>query len=118
MQDSISINEEGAHIPKELFGQDERIWRGLQEAGVLSHPQPKPPGTVRRVPMSDRSQELRWLKEHRQEYMGQWVALDGERLISHGAKAREVFDAARAAGVEVPFIAHLDPPEELPFGGW
>ncbi|MGH9834763.1 MAG: DUF5678 domain-containing protein [Blastocatellia bacterium] len=73
---------------------------------------------VRRVPPIDISREKQWLKEHRHEYVGQWVALDGDRLISHGTNAREVSEATREAGVKTPFLAHIDPDEELPFGGW
>jgi len=73
---------------------------------------------VRRVPLIDISREKQWLKEHRHEYVGQWIALDGARLISHGTNAREVYEAAREAGVKVPFVAHIDPPDPLPFGGW
>ncbi len=73
---------------------------------------------VRRVPPIDISREKQWLKEHRHEYIGQWVALDGDRLISHGTNAREVYETAREAGVKVPFVAHIDPPDQLPFGGW
>src|SRR2546426_1160068 len=28
--------------------------------------------------------ELRWLKDHRAQFAGQWVALQGYRLIAHG----------------------------------
>jgi len=73
---------------------------------------------LRRVPPIDVSRERQWLKERRHEYIGQWVALDGDRLISHGTNAREVSEAARKAGVTTPFFAHIDPDEELPFGGW
>ena len=73
---------------------------------------------LRRAPLIDVSREREWLKEHRHEYIGQWVALDGDRLISHGTNAREVSEAARAAGVTTPFLAHIDPDDELPFGGW
>jgi Family of unknown function (DUF5678) len=64
------------------------------------------------------SKELRWLKEHHHEYMGQWVALGGDRLVAHGTNAREVFQAAREAGVKVPFIEQILPTDEMPFGGW
>jgi Family of unknown function (DUF5678) len=63
------------------------------------------------------SKELRWLKEHRHEYMGQWVALDGDRLVAHGTNAREVFQAAREAGVKVPFIEQILPTDDMPFVG-
>jgi hypothetical protein len=63
------------------------------------------------------SKELRWLEEHRHEYIGQWVALDGDRLVAHGTNAREVFQAAREAGVKVPFIEQILPTDDMPFGG-
>jgi hypothetical protein len=62
--------------------------------------------------------EMRWLAEHRSEYAGQWVALDGDRLLSHGTNAREVFEAARQSGVVLPLFVHIEPADELPFGGW
>jgi hypothetical protein len=64
------------------------------------------------------SKELRWLKEHRHEYVGQWVALDGDRLVAHGTNAREVFQEAREAGVKVPFVEQILPTDDMPFGGW
>jgi len=66
----------------------------------------------------DCSREMRWLAEHREEYAGQWVALDGERLLASGANAREVYDAARRSGVELPLVVQVESPDELPFGGW
>jgi hypothetical protein len=62
--------------------------------------------------------ERQWLKEHGRRYAGQWVALDGERLIAHGVDAREVFAAVREAGLKSPFVMRVGGPEELPFGGW
>jgi predicted DNA-binding antitoxin AbrB/MazE fold protein len=62
--------------------------------------------------------EMEWLSKHRHEYPGQRVALDGDRLVSHGADGREVYRQARAAGVKVPFMAYIEPADALPFGGW
>ncbi len=62
--------------------------------------------------------EMEWLSKHRHEYPGEYVALDGDRLVSHGTDGREVYRQARAAGVKVPFIAHIEPADALPFGGW
>ena len=62
--------------------------------------------------------EMRWIAEHGHEYAGQWVALDGERLLSHGANAREVYEAARNSGVQLPLVVKIDPIDQLPFGGW
>ncbi|HEY7547777.1 MAG TPA: DUF5678 domain-containing protein [Blastocatellia bacterium] len=66
----------------------------------------------------DCTRELRWLKEHRHEYMEQWVALDGDRLIAHGTNAREVREAAHRNGVELPLMVYIESSDELPFGGW
>ena len=32
---------------------------------------------------------LQWIEEHNEEYDGQWVCLDGNRLIAHGADRRK-----------------------------
>jgi predicted DNA-binding antitoxin AbrB/MazE fold protein len=62
--------------------------------------------------------EMEWLSKHRHEYPGEYVALDGDRLVSHGKDGREVYRQARAAGVKVPFMAHIEPADARPFGGW
>jgi hypothetical protein len=64
------------------------------------------------------SAELGWLSQHREEYLGQWVALDGGRLVASGSSAKQVYLAARRAGVTVPFVEQVQPPDDLPFGGW
>jgi hypothetical protein len=60
---------------------------------------------------------VKWLSENREKYAGQWVALDGDRLISHGTNGKEVHAAAVAAGVVVPILEHIVE-EKYPFGGW
>jgi len=69
-------------------------------------------------PGSFREREMRWLSEHRGEYIGQWVALDGDRLVSHDEDLGKVFDAARAQGVKVPFTAFIEDPDQPSMGGW
>jgi hypothetical protein len=39
--------------------------------------------------------EQRWLDEHRDEYLWQWVALEGDRLLAHGPDGRAVYEAAQ-----------------------
>jgi Family of unknown function (DUF5678) len=115
---NIVVNEDGAFIPRQLFGQNERLWSELQQAGILAQPQSAPRGKVKRVAQPDRSREMRWIKEHREEYAGQWVALDGDQLLSHGTDARQVFADARRLAI-APFFAHLEPEKEAHFiGGW
>ena len=36
------------------------------------------------------AKSLRWLDENQEKYSGQWVALDGHRLIVNGPTAKEV----------------------------
>lgn len=65
-----------------------------------------------------RVREREWIEKHRAEFAGQWVALSGDKLLSHGINGREVYAQAKAKGVKVPFVVHLESSDELPFGGW
>jgi uncharacterized Zn-finger protein len=49
---------------------------------------------------------------HRDEYAGQWVALKGGQLISHGPHGREVMEAARRAGHPDVFLKLVPSAEE------
>lgn len=119
ISDQIVVSESGVFIPKRIFGQKTQILKVLDQAGAFAPPQDEPSKSeIKRAEPIDCTRELQWLKEHRDEYVGQWVALAGDQLISHGANAREVADAARAAGVPVPFLTQVDRSEEFPFGGW
>lgn len=62
-------------------------------------------------------QAMKWLDENGAHYFGQWVALDGDRLISHGPDGQQVYVAAKAAGVAAPLMKRVVA-ETLPFGGW
>lgn len=59
---------------------------------------------------ASRMKEMRWLgnqRELRVSLAGQWVALEGERLLSHGEKLVEVLKEAQSLGVEHPFVICL-----------
>jgi hypothetical protein len=69
------------------------------------------------IPMPDPTPSMRWMNEHSHEYGGQWVALDGDRLIAHGANAAEVFAAADADGAYLPLVTYIPPVDAPPFVG-
>ncbi len=79
----------------------------------------KPPRDKRlpAKPLKDRTRELAWLDAHHHEYAGQWVALDGDRLVAASPNRLEISAAVRAAGVELPLIHRIAAPDEpLPMG--
>jgi hypothetical protein len=65
-----------------------------------------------------RAQHMAWLKAHREEYSGQYVALDGDRLVGVGLTIREAHEQARQHGVERPFLTQISSVNDAPFGGW
>jgi len=74
---------------------------------------------IRIVPSRDRPSEVNWIKVNRAKYAGQWVVVDGNRLISASVDGHKAFAAAKAAGIDVRFLVHVLPEEPLPFvPGW
>jgi Family of unknown function (DUF5678) len=69
------------------------------------------------IPVPDPEPSRRWMAAHRAEYAGQWVALDGDRLIASGATEAEVADAAEADGAYLPLIGYIPHPDEPTFIG-
>jgi len=60
---------------------------------------------------------LKWIEDHKEEFDGQWVCLDGDKLIAHGKDAKSVYDEARAKGISTPFMERVKA-KVLPWGGW
>ncbi|MCI0490632.1 MAG: DUF5678 domain-containing protein [Blastocatellia bacterium] len=66
----------------------------------------------------DQKKKREWLRQHRHEYEGEWVVLDGNRLVGHGDDPRPLVAQARAEGVSTPFVEFIRD-ESKPFmGGW
>ncbi len=63
-------------------------------------------------------QSEKWLKKNRVEYLGQWVCLYGDRLIAHGADGRKVFQQAKEAGIESPYLVSVIEEPEAFCGAW
>ena len=66
-----------------------------------------------------RERRMEWLKSHREEYGGQYVALDGDQLLAVGANYRIAREKAQAAGRPNAFVTYLSKPDEMAeMGGW
>ena len=94
--------------------EQEKIRRWLKDKGVTNGE-----GHGSQAHANRSAKSLRWLHENRDKYSGQWVALDGERLIASGSTAKEVYSKAKAEGVGIPFVELVTEREAAPFtGGW
>ena len=67
------------------------------------------------VPVRDFSLTREWLKKHRDEYDGQYVALDGDKLIAAGFDAKEVAKKARQSGINGLFVGYVEDSNRPPF---
>jgi hypothetical protein len=66
-----------------------------------------------------RRERLEWLKAHREEYGGQYVALDGAQLVAVGPNYRVAREGTHAAGKPHAFVTYLPKPDEVAeWGGW
>lgn len=66
-----------------------------------------------------RHRRLEWLKCHREEHGGQYVALDGDQLLAVGPNYRIAREKALAAGKPNAFVTYLSKPDEIAeMGGW
>ena len=65
-----------------------------------------------------RKAEQDWLAANGDEYRGQWVALQGDVLLSHGPKARAVREEARQKGSARPLLVRIPEEPGQPSAGW
>ncbi len=72
----------------------------------------------RRKELEDYAKAKKWIDEHREEYLNQWVCLEGDRLISHGTNGREVHRKAKESGIKAPFIHYVEKEPEAFWGTW
>lgn len=101
------------HLLQLRWRLDEKL-RALRQAPEL----PITPRLIGKTqPPKDRSREDEWLARHRDEYAGQWVALDGDRLLGHGPHLKEVAEAAHQAGVKDALLVRVEPSHAPPYIG-
>ena len=105
-----------------------RHLEAVYEGGVLRPLEPLALGEHQRVRLTveepeteaihERQAELRCLAEESSAYAGEWVALEGSRVVAHGVRLAEVQESAAAEGVAEPFYARVPGGKQIPFGGW
>jgi Family of unknown function (DUF5678) len=101
--------------PPERF----KLWRMLEQMAKLDSeqreaPESAPPNKkIQPIPSPNKDREMQWLVDHAREYAGQWVALDGDRLIAHGPDAKEVYAAANADGAYLPLVTQVEDPDKI-----
>jgi len=111
---TLSVDQIIKSIEKLPTTEQERIRRWLEDKGATNKEGHGPHAHANRSAKS-----LGWLHENREKYSGQWVALDGDRLMASGPTAKEVYSKAKAEGVAIPFVEQVTDPEPVPStGGW
>ncbi len=97
-----------------------RLAQLLEERCAEQAPQPAKAPRDKRLPdrpAVDDSRERAWIKEHRHEYAGHWVALAGDRMIAASPNRLEISAAVKADSAELPLIYRIPAPDEpLPIG--
>jgi uncharacterized protein YciI len=108
----------------ELTAQEkQRLARFLSEGTVPAKTATTEPSKAANSPGSSelhskkREQHSAWLKAHREEYSGQYVALDGDKLMGHGRTIAEATALANANGCDTPFIVFVLSSQVVADGG-
>ena len=67
------------------------------------------------VPVRDFSHEHAWLAEHRGEYDGQYVALEGDTLLAADPDAKEITRKVRLLGKNGVYVVFVEGSNRPPF---
>ena len=111
---TLSVDQIIKSIEKLSTTEQETIRRWLEDRGATNEERH---GAQTHEDRSAKS--LRWLHENREKYAGQWVALDGDRLIANGSTAKEVYSKAKAESVQIPFVELVTERDPVRLtGGW
>lgn len=100
--------------------QQEQLRRLLNGSVVSSEKNdlPMKPRIIGTYTPKDRSQENEWLAKHQDQYAGQWVALDGGRLLGHGLVLKEVMAEVEKAGIKDALVVRAESSDALPYIGF
>jgi Family of unknown function (DUF5678) len=101
-----------AEAKRRGLGKNEYVRAMLEENLKQTTPQRQPPFPAKIIatdlPVRDRSREYAWLEQHRDEYDGKYVALEGDSLVAVGGGAKEVATKARELGVQGALIVYVE----------
>ena len=64
------------------------------------------------------SPNIEWLKKHRNEVAGKYVALENGELIAQGKTLREVNQEAKRLGAKKPLFTYVPGENEELWAGW
>jgi len=64
-----------------------------------------------------RAERMNWLRENREKYAGQYVAIDGNRLVGVGKTIREAHEQAKKNEIKNPFLIRVSGQNEILSGG-
>lgn len=64
------------------------------------------------------SPNIEWLKEHRDEVAGKYVALEDGKLVGQGRNIREADQEAKRNGAQKPLLTYVAREDEELWGGW
>ena len=119
------IIEEARRLPVEEQRRLRAALESLDSNGEVKPPNqelsPQKPQSLHISNGDDEIRQLRmeWLKSHREEHGGQYVALDGDQLLAVGSNYRIAREKALAAGKPNAFVTYLSKPDEIAeMGGW
>ena len=101
----IALGYATKQIALELHISEQTVKRHM--VSILRKLEIEPPTVTRH---RSRTTEINWLSnqtELRRELAGQWVVIEGKRLIAHGQTLKQVLEESRALGIEHPFVVCL-----------
>jgi uncharacterized protein DUF5678 len=102
---------EREHIPAAKRLVEEALRSGDPDPALLKWRELLAPPLVRSFPHREneprRERELSWLEAHAHEYPGQWVAVEGDRLLGHAETLREL-KAALPTDSPGPLVVRFD----------
>lgn len=109
------ILAEIATLPAE---EREKLRTFINRPSLTANGQAQPSAFIPPFDLGDPSPSLRWIEEHRAEFAGQYVALDGDRLMAHGTDPQDIIAAVRESGLNGLFFTLIPPVDAPPFAGF